>query len=257
MSCILAAPRAAGEPSSGRLGGMAFAAAPQAVLAGDDAGVADRLAAYEHDRARTFVAAADRLSYVAAHVLVRQAAARAGELAVDRLVLAQRCAHCGGPHGKPVFPGHPGLHVSFSHCRSAVAAVAGPSPNAIDVESWDGMALDDSLVAGAFTAAEQQQLALLDPRPDAIHHVSARQLGALRLWVRKECLVKLGRLSLDALASVAVLPLAGDLLAVPPANTTSSRTIGALLVTDWIDVRTRTVGAVACEAAVDFRFGVP
>ncbi|WP_236242995.1 hypothetical protein [Streptomyces sp. CC228A] len=93
------------------------------------------LAPYEQDRAARLAPGQQRDDYLAAHVLVRVCAARL--LGVDPavLVLGQRCAGCGGEdHGRPFLRGLPGVGVSLSHTRGAVAAAAGPGPVGVDVE---------------------------------------------------------------------------------------------------------------------------
>ncbi len=83
-------------------------------------------------------------------------------------------------HGAPHLPQHPGLAVSISHCRTAVAvAVNRCGPVGIDVESRRRVA--DGLVRRVCTEAEQAAVATAaDPT-----------MAFLRLWTRKEAVLKL------------------------------------------------------------------
>lgn len=81
--------------------------------------------------------------------------------------------------GAPYLPQHPEVHVSISHCRSAVAvAVSRSGPVGIDVECRRRIAAD--LAQRVCTADEQQQLA----------QAADADMLFLRFWTRKEAVLK-------------------------------------------------------------------
>lgn len=171
---------------------IAVIATPRAVLAGLGDLPWRLLAPYERVKAASLRSARARDAYVAAHHLVRRVAAALTGQRAEELVLQQHCTACGGPHGQPVIAGLEGLHVSLSHGDGIVAAIAGPSPVAIDAEEWHKLRVDELLSARVFTDLEKTRLNALHPEE--------RVEAAARLWVHKECLVKLGRLTLDEFA---------------------------------------------------------
>lgn len=173
-----------GEPSP-----IAVVASPRSLLMRHGASPSQLLAPYECAKADALRSRKARDAYVAAHLLVRRVAAMLLGRRAEDLVLEQRCEECGGPHGKPVIVGYPGLYVSLSHCDAAVGAVAAQSPAAIDVEEWEKLDVADLIKARMFSRAEQMELRGL--------RTNAQVRAAARLWVHKECLVKLGVLSLD------------------------------------------------------------
>ena len=159
------------------------------------------LTAAERDRADAFRYDADRDDFVAAHVLVRRCLAELlGGRAGDHGVV-QRCGACGGPHGQPAVVGHDDVHVSWSHAAGAVAAVAAHGPCGIDVEprtpEVDAALLDLTLTDGekALVAVSQ------DPGTEF-----------LRLWLRKEAIVKTGEAALDEVFSLDVREAGGGVL---------------------------------------------
>ena len=64
---------------------------------------------------------------------------------------------CGGPHGRPTLPDHPGLHVSLSHAKG-VAAACGDRPVGIDLERWNASQPDHSDLDFALAPAERKRL---------------------------------------------------------------------------------------------------
>jgi len=224
---------------------------PSDVLHGDRAALTRSLAPYEIDRLQSLRSAPARESYLAAHLLVRQAAQAATGLGERSLVLGQRCEACGGAHGRPFIHGQPLVHVSLTHCDDAVGAVAGTTPCAIDVEGWDAVAFEPSLAEQVFSRNERRALdALAGPSTQA-GIPGPRQMLALRLWVRKECLIKLGLLSLDGMAGCDLGALGVEPL---PFDRPTRFAGGDLQFTEWIDSRTRTVGATASFIAATVRF---
>lgn len=82
-------------------------------------------------------------------------------------------------HGAPYLPEYPDLHVSISHCRTAVAvAVSDTVAAGIDIESR--RKTNPSLIERICTPDEQAALRLAD---DA-------EMAFLRLWTRKEAVLK-------------------------------------------------------------------
>ena len=81
--------------------------------------------------------------------------------------------------GAPYLPTHPDLHISISHCRTAVAvAASGDRPVGIDVESR--RRIDDGLMRRVCTPDELE----------AIHRSDDPTMVFLQLWTRKEAVLK-------------------------------------------------------------------
>ncbi|MEV7599164.1 4'-phosphopantetheinyl transferase superfamily protein [Kitasatospora sp. NPDC089797] len=173
-------------------------------------------------RAERFRQESGRTDFVAGHVLVRLCAAQLLDVPVAGLVLAQQCPDCGlADHGKPYLPDHPGVEVSLSHTRGVVAAGAGRRPIGVDVEL---AARGGSLRAVARRVLAPAELALVEAaaEPDR---------AFLRLWVRKESLIKIGRATLDTLGRTDLSALPLD---VPPGAPLRSR-YEDLHLLDWTD----------------------
>ena len=84
-----------------------------------------------------------------------------------------------GEHGKPYILGHPDIHFSLSHCRSAVACAISDRPIGVDVESI--REYHESLVRYTMNDRELQQITEA-PQPN---------IAFIRLWTMKEALLKL------------------------------------------------------------------
>lgn len=173
---------------------------------------------------------ADRIAYVAAHVLVRECAAELLGVAIDRVVIEQECPACGPrppgqpQHGRPFVVGYPEVGVSLSHSRTHVAAVAASAGCGIDVERVVERVVE-TYPRAALTTAEAAWLdACADPA-----------VGFTRLWVRKEALVKAGVAELGRVGELEVLQGDGPAAAA----------YGLELV-EWSSGQ--AVGAVAFEA---------
>lgn len=140
-----------------------------------------------------------REGFIAAHWLARELAGGLTGTAPARLVVVQSCPTCGGAHGKPTIQGWPGLHVSLSHTHGAVAAAAGWSPVGIDIENGCRAVIDEPVAAQLFSANERRRWEAFQPdaRPGA--GLCPRSRFSLLIWSAKECLVKLGLLTLDTL----------------------------------------------------------
>ncbi|WP_166389765.1 4'-phosphopantetheinyl transferase superfamily protein [Nocardioides ochotonae] len=133
----------------------------------------------------------DRAAYRAAHVLVRRCAAQLLGADVAELVLRQECPGCGGTdHGRPALAGRPGVGLALSHSGAHVAAAAVHGRCGVDVEDLPGERVPDRVLA----PAERDWLA---------HGAGRADPGAgLRLWVRKEALVKAGAATLGDAAAL-------------------------------------------------------
>lgn len=155
----------------------------------------------ERARAESFADAGDRRDYLTAHLLVRQLAARLAGISPADVVMIQRCQRCGGPHGRPVIAGHPGLHVSLAHTRGAVIAAAAASPVGADIETLRRPRFDLTLADTLLTRPEQR----------AVRQAADPHRAFLRHWVRKEAAVKVGLGRLGRLAEIDLghLPVSG------------------------------------------------
>ncbi|CAB4893654.1 unannotated protein [freshwater metagenome] len=139
------------------------------------------LSAQERERAAAFRRAADRDLYLVAHVGLRSVVAPVLGVAPREVVLgAAPCPSCGEPHGRPVLPQAPGLHVSLSHAAGLAVVALAAHEVGVDVEPRDR------------PAAELEGL-LPELHPDERRLVVAatdRSAALLRVWVRKEAATK-------------------------------------------------------------------
>ncbi|MFE6745754.1 4'-phosphopantetheinyl transferase family protein [Kitasatospora purpeofusca] len=191
------------------------------------------LTAVEKERAARFRYESGRVDFTAGHVLVRLCAARLLGVPAASLTLAQHCPDCGkGDHGKPYLPDHLGISVSLSHTKGVVAAAAGHRPIGVDVELTDrgGTLLD--VAPRVLTEEELRQV--------RAHADPARAF--LRLWVRKEALIKVGRTTLDGLAAV---DLSGLPLDLPGGRPLLGR-FEDLELLDWADEAHGAAVAAVC-----------
>ena len=145
-------------------------------------------------RRRALRSQADRDDFVAARLLAARALQEAGAGDVALAALQQRCAVCGGAHGRPLPVS--GLQVSWSHSRGWVAAAASPAPVGVDVEVSSDAAIGEAgAPLDALTPAERTLLA-----------AAADPARAFRLaWTAKEACIKAGAAHLDGLGRVEVL----------------------------------------------------
>ncbi|MFJ8232892.1 4'-phosphopantetheinyl transferase family protein [Streptomyces sp. NPDC094448] len=121
---------------------------------------------------------------VAARLLLRLCVARFTGRPPHEAAPAQYCAGCGrSGHGRPYLPGHPGIGVSLSHTDGLVAAAAGPGAVGIDVEPAARRPGPVAMLRRLLPAAELHA-ATAEPDPGP---------ALLRLWVRREALLKAGR----------------------------------------------------------------
>ncbi|MEU0571030.1 4'-phosphopantetheinyl transferase superfamily protein [Nonomuraea sp. NPDC005983] len=145
------------------------------------------LTAVERERAARFGHEADRQSFVAAHLLVRLCAAAFLGAEPSGLTLLQHCDVHGPGHGRPYLDGFPQVSVSLSHTRGYVCAAAGPGRVGVDAERVPPGPLDEALAAVALTPRERATVTGND--------------DLIRLWTRKEALIKRGELTIDAMAA--------------------------------------------------------
>jgi 4'-phosphopantetheinyl transferase len=187
----------------------------------------------ERRRARALRHRADRDAHVAAHLLVRHCAAALTGRPPEDLELVQRCAECGSTqHGRPSIAGLPELHVSLAHTRGAVVAGADRQPIGVDVEGARPKSLDPTVLTYTLTAAEMAR----------VRSASDPSAAFVRYWVRKECLVKAGAVTLDGLSRVEL-----DHTTEQDAGGGCTRgRFGALHLVDWLD---RTMDVAVAAAA--------
>ena len=137
----------------------------------------------ERRRAAQLARPDDRLSYLAAHTLLRQLlAARLGLAPQDVAYLREPCPRCGGPHGRPALDG-PSRPLHFSLSRSAGVVLIGiaPTPIGVDVEILPPPETVAE-VSALLHAAERAEI--LSAAPTRRAHVFAS------IWTRKEAYLK-------------------------------------------------------------------
>jgi 4'-phosphopantetheinyl transferase len=190
--------------------------------------------------------AEDRADFLAAHLLVRHCVASLAGVATSAITVVQRCAVCGGPHGRPEVAGHPEITASLSHAHGIVAAAAGLGPLGVDVEALPGAAgLTTAELVDVLTPAEA---VLIDSAPDP-----GRAL--LRQWVRKEAFLKAGVVDWEDLPGFDLSPLPAGEPAGHLALRSSSRGIWA--VHDWSDQHSPAVGALVTPVGVSVTLTAP
>ncbi|MFC4036167.1 4'-phosphopantetheinyl transferase family protein [Streptomyces polygonati] len=132
-------------------------------------------------RAAEFLYEADRDSYVCAHVgLRRLLGAYLGLSPREVCVERAPCAHCGGPHGRPVVPGD-ALHFSLSHCADLSLLAFATAPVGVDVEAVPAPRTVAE-TTDVLHPREAAELALLLP--------ADRPVAFTRVWTRKEAYLK-------------------------------------------------------------------
>ncbi|WP_406271349.1 4'-phosphopantetheinyl transferase superfamily protein [Streptomyces sp. NBC_00191] len=136
----------------------------------------------ESTRLAAFVRDADRDSYAVAHVMLRRLLGERLGQAPEAVTLSrQPCAHCGGPHGRPVVPGNP-VHFSLSHTSGLVMIALATAPVGIDVE---GVPDDPGIVSDVAAQLHPRERAHLAALP-----TEDRAVAFARCWTRKEALLK-------------------------------------------------------------------
>lgn len=155
------------------------------------------LSAEERARYERLSRPENRAAFLAARALAARCVAvlvddgvahEATDLESTGVRFTQTCPECRRVgHGRPRVPGIPGMHVSWSHSRGHVAAVASWATCGIDVEEVRALPVPER----AFAPRER---AWLSTRKDPAR-------AYLRLWTRKEALVKCGAVPLSALGA--------------------------------------------------------
>lgn len=172
--------------------GTAFDASAVALRAGAT------LTRVEQDRAEGYRSPQARTEFVGGHLLARLCVSKWLGTPSHAIELEQRCAGCGGPHGKPRIVGAEALSVSISHSGGIVAtAVTGhPSGVGVDIEMVSARAhrLSEPARRRVLTAGEYQ----------AVTDAADPDGEFLKLWVRKEALIKVGQADLDSMSQVKV-----------------------------------------------------
>lgn len=194
------------------------------------------LAPHEVARAAGLHDDADRDDYLAAHLLVRIAAARLLDRDARTLVMRQRCMVCGGEHGAVSLEDSAEPRMSLSHASGMVAAIVGRNEVAIDVEPVP--AVPDRMWADRFLSPEEAAL-LPTNDPDMAAVLT-------RWWVRKECLVKLGAATLDGLGEVDLSHLGTGAHRVPKSIDRAPVKPGTALV-DWVGELRGYAGAATMQ----------
>ena len=106
-------------------------------------------------RWRRFRHRRDRDGFLVARVLTAILWGRLRGRDPDTCCFQQTCSECGGPHGRPRIVGETELWPSWSHSGDLVAAIVGPAPVAIDIETNTHAIPVD--ITGPGTAAERQE----------------------------------------------------------------------------------------------------
>jgi 4'-phosphopantetheinyl transferase len=219
------------QPGPRRPGATSVLCARSEDLLAQWAQPASLLTSVEQDRAGRFRFEYDRLDFVAAHLLARVAGAVALRVDPRELTLLQRCVECHGAHGVPFFAEEHGLKVSLAHTRGYVAAAVGWGQVGVDAERT-GLAsrVDDDLASAVLAPGE---LKLLSAAANKRH-------AFIKMWVRKEAMVKFGRGSLDDLSrlDLSAFPLPG-----PSSSNASIQRSNAYFLLEWQDPGWEAVGA--------------
>lgn len=149
------------------------------------AGAPSLLTADETRRARRFALPPARDLFLASRALQRTLGSRLLGVAAQEVTFDRTCVHCGHHyHGKPRLVGLPSVDYSVSHSGAMVAlAYADGGRVGVDVEADQRRTDLVTLIPKVASEAEQRRLAQLAP--------DARRRAFLRLWTRKEAVVKL------------------------------------------------------------------
>jgi 4'-phosphopantetheinyl transferase len=199
----------------------------------------------DRPRRRSDIERAGREARFAAHLLVRWCAARMTGRSLTAFEVRHRCAECGSAdHGQPFLDGAPQLHISLAHRPGAVVAAVGTTPVGVDLE-----------VPGTPPGAAVPVPDLMSPLEiTQVREAADPALAFLRLWVCKECLVKLGVATLDSLGTVDLAGRVGH----PLAGGGTVTRLGRLHLADWVDGSTgAVVAAVGSRPPVHESFPTP
>lgn len=147
------------------------------------------LSSAELAKAETFRNPGDRADYLAAHLLAREVARRAG--ISGSLDLVQECTTCGGFHGQPLFRDLPDVHISLAHATGGVFAAVSNSPVGVDLERDTAATL--GVISSVLTSDEARYLA------------GAPAVESVRIWCRKEAAVKALGEGIESLGAVSTV----------------------------------------------------
>lgn len=151
----------------------------------------------ERVRAAGYRSPKARWEFVAGHLLARVCVAEVVTAPVEEVDLGQRCAYCEGAHGRPYVLGYE-ASVSISHSNGmvAVSATTHPLGAGVDLEASGGAVhrISEPARRRVLSEGELEYLRrFADPNEEF-----------LRIWVRKEALIKVGRADLDSMAQLDV-----------------------------------------------------
>jgi len=135
----------------------------------------------ERRRGAKFVRAADRHSYLAAHIGLRRVLSQHLDVAPGQLAFHREpCPNCAAPHGRPAVAGadRP-LHFSLSHGGDLVLIGIAGAPVGVDVEAVPAAQVAADL-STRLHPSEQREIA-------AAEHPG---LAFARVWTRKEAYLK-------------------------------------------------------------------
>jgi 4'-phosphopantetheinyl transferase len=141
------------------------------------------LDARERRRAAALTRSADRRSFMAAHVLLRELLCRRLGLAPEQVAYRlEPCPSCGGPNGRPALDADAGwLHFSTSRSGGLVLIGIASVPVGVDVEVFPPHEVP-SEVSALLHADERSEISRAAP--------SERTAVFTRLWTRKEAYLK-------------------------------------------------------------------
>jgi 4'-phosphopantetheinyl transferase len=137
----------------------------------------------ERRRADALASPADRVRYVAAHVVLRRLLGGHLGLAPRAVVYVREpCPRCGAPHGRPAVGGPtPPLHFSLSYSGGLGLIGIASAPVGVDVEMLAPPETVDE-VSALLHPAERAEIASAPP--------AQRSAVFTRIWTRKEAYLK-------------------------------------------------------------------
>lgn len=153
---------------------------------------------WARDRFNTLKREADRQDFLAARVLAKLALSKVTGLPSNLVSIEQFCADCNAlGHGRPFFPSHPDIFVSWSHQDGIVMAAVSTLDIGVDVEKLTFIPAAPDFCESVLS---DRELSFLNKLPAiSADGRNFKQLYVARQWVRKEAIIKLGDCSLDRL----------------------------------------------------------
>jgi len=148
---------------------------PELFEEGDEGCLRSRVSREERQRVDRFVRLEDRMARLSAALLLQQ-------ILEDEYGVARgTCGLARSVMGKPVLPGHLGLHVSISHCSGMVLVGVADGPLGVDVERVEGRPLADVLV---YLSGSERRII------DTCGDERAKSWAFVRIWTRRESYLK-------------------------------------------------------------------